>query len=546
MRVRCLSRLWRASLLSVGCLALMLPVARLSAAGQGARPGPGIVKGAPLADAVQHGDKKAVLALLKAHADVNAPQGDGATALHWAAYLDDAETTALLLGAGASAKTPNNYGITPLVLASKNGNVAIIDQLLKAGADPNGTVDAGETPLMYAARSGKVDAVNALLNAGAKIDAKETWNGQTALMWAAAAGQGPVVQTLIDRKADIHARSNGGTTPFMFAVRKGDMGSVQALLAAGVDVIEKRPDLATPLLLAIINGHEDLVDLLLDTGADPNAEGGSTELTVQGMRARPQKIELKTPSFREQLRDVGTEGGNGRNNTFGRPLQAAVHVANWHISDEFVSVNLDRLRIIKSLLKHGADVNGRNTDMEPRWSGARYRRRLVGATAFLFAAKVADVEVMRLLLENGADPKINTGVNITPLMAAAGIAWASNQDRASEQQVLEAVKLLVEELGADVNFVADTGETAMHAAAYRGANSVVQYLFDKGAKLDGADKSGRTPLRVADGVEYGNSFAANPTTAVLLRKLGAKEILCPGLCLNLIPQEALPREEVVR
>ena len=182
MRVRCLSRLWRASLLSVGCLALMLPVARLSAAGQGARPGPGIVKGAPLADAVQHGDKKAVLALLKAHADVNAPQGDGATALHWAAYLDDAETTALLLGAGASAKAPNNYGITPLVLASKNGNVAIIDQLLKAGADPNGTVDAGETPLMYAARSGKVDAVNALLNAGAKIDAKETWNGQTALM----------------------------------------------------------------------------------------------------------------------------------------------------------------------------------------------------------------------------------------------------------------------------------------------------------------------------------------------------------------------------
>src|SRR2546426_9821124 len=537
MRVRCLSRLWRASLLSVGCLSLMLPVARLSAAGQGARPGPGIVKGAPLADAVQHGDKKAVLALLKAHADVNAPQGDGATSLHWAAYLDDVETTALLLGAGASAKTPNYYGITPLVLASKNGNVAIIDQLLKAGADPNGTVDARETPLMYAARSGKVDAVNALLNAGAKIDAKEPWNGQTALMWAAAAAQGPVVQTLIDRKADIHARSNGGTTPFMFAVRKGDMGSVQALLAAGVDVNEKRPDLATPLLIAIINGHADLVDLLLDRGADPNAEGGSTELTVQGMRARPQKIELKTPSFREQLRDVGTEGGNGRNNTFGRPLQAAVHVANWHISDEFISVNLDRLRIIKSLLKHGADVNGRNTDMEPRWSGARYRRRLVGATAFLFAAKVADVEVMRLLLEHGADPKINTGVNITPLMAAAGIAWASNQDRASEEEVLEAVKLLVEELGADVNAVNDVGETAMHAAAYRGANSVVHYLYDKCAKLDVVALDGRTPLIIADGVEYGNSFAAQPHTAALLRKLGAKEMKCPPPCAAAIPEK---------
>ena len=153
---------------------------------------------------------------------------------------------------------------------------------------------------------------------------------------------------------------------------------------------------------------------------------------------------------------------------------------------------------------------------------------------------------MRLLLENGADPKINTPLNITPLMLVAGIAWASNQDRAGEEQVLDATKMLVEELGADVNFVADTGETAMHAAAYRGANNVVQYLFDKGAKLDVADKSGRTPLQVADGVEYGNSFAANPQTAVLLRKLGAKEIPCPGLCPNVIPEEALPPEEPVR
>ena len=83
---------------------------------------------------------------------------------------------------------------------------------------------------------------------------------------------------------------------------------------------------------------------------------------------------------------------------------------------------------------------------------------------------------MKLLLANGADPKINTGLNITPLMAAAGIAWAANQDKASEADALEAVKLLVEEHGLDVNFVADTGETAMHAAAYRGANSIVQYL----------------------------------------------------------------------
>ena len=233
--------------------------------------------------------------------------------------------------------------------------------------------------------------------------------------------------------------------------------------------------------------------------------------------------------------------GTGGTIPWGKPLQAAVHVANWHISDQFINVKIDRLRVIKSLLAHGADINGRNSDMEPRWSGARYRRRLVGATAFLFAAKSADIEVMRLLLAQGADPKINTDLNITPLMAAAGIAWASNQDRASEAQVLEAVKMLVEECGADVNFVADTGETAMHAAAYRGANTVVQYLFDKGAKLDVVGLDGRTPLKVADGVEYGNSFAAQPQTAELLRKLGAKDIPCPGECEAMFSDEAVSK-----
>jgi len=497
---------------------------------------------APLADAVQRRDKPTVQSLLKKRADVNAPQSDGATALHWASYLEDAETAALLIRAGARVDAPNNYGVTPLALAATNGDAVIITQLLKAGANPNGTVRAGETALMLAARSGEVEAVKVLIAAGAQVDAKETWNGQTALMWAAAEGHATVVEALLAAGADLRASSNGGTTPFLFAVRKGDMASVKVMLAAGADVNEKRPDLATPLLVAIINGYEDLVDLLLEKGADPNAEGGSTQLTVQGVRAKPIPIELKTPSLREQLRDVATEGGNGKNNSWGRPLQAAVHVANWHISDEFIAVNIDRMRVIKALLAHGAEVNARNTDMEPRWSGARYRRRLVGATAFLFAAKVADVEVMRLLLAHGADPTINTGADITPLMAAAGIAWASNQERASEAQVLEAVKLLVEELGADVNAMNDTGETAMHAAAYRGANSVVQYLFDKGARLDVVALDGRTPLQVADGVEYGNSFAAQPQTAELLRKLGAKEIPCPDPCEAVIPIEKFPEE----
>ncbi|MYK88807.1 MAG: hypothetical protein F4018_10990 [Acidobacteria bacterium] len=492
-----------------------------------------------LADAVQRGETPTVRSLLAQDADVNATQGDGATALHWAAYRNDPETTAALIRVGADVQAANDFGVTPLALAARNGNAEVIAQLLAAGVDPNDprqAVNAGETPLMLAARAGQVDAVQVLADTGADVNARETWNGQTALMWAGAEAHVPVVETLIALGADIRARSNSGATPLLFAVRKGSIGEVRALLAAGADVNESRPDGAAPLLVAVVNGHENLVDLLLAAGADPNAEGGSTRLTVQGMRAEAMPLVIRKLGYSERESE-----GIVRGNIFGRPLQAAVHVANWHISDQFIVVNLDRLRVLRSLLAYGADVNGRNSMEEPRWSGARYRRHMTGATAFMLAAKSADVEVLRLLLEYGADPTINTEDDITPLMAAAGISWASNQDRASEAQVLEAVQLLVEELGADVNDVNDVGETAMHAAAYRGANSVVQYLFDKGAELDVVALDGRTPLQVADGVEYGNSFAAHPHTAVLLRELGASEIECPAPCAAAIPEELLKR-----
>ena len=516
-----------------------LAFALLAAAGVAGAATGAAAQEAALADAVQRGDASTVRSLLARNADVDAAQGDGATALHWAAYRNDAETAAALIRAGADVDAANDYGVTPLSLAARNGDAGIVSQLLAAGVDPDDprqAVNAGETPLMLAARSGQVDAVQVLADAGADVNATEDWNGQSALMWAGAEGHVPAVEALIALGADIRARSNSGATPLLFAVRKGSLGAVRALLAAGSDVNEARPDGATPLLAAVVNGHEDLVDLLLAEGADPNAEGGSTRLTVQGMRAEPMPLTIRKLGYSERENE-----GIIRGNIFGRPLQAAVHVANWHISDQFIVVNLDRMRVLRSLLAYGADVNGRNSMEEPRWSGARYRRHMTGATAFMLAAKSADVEVLRLLLEYGADPTIDTEDDITPLMAAAGISWASNQDRASEAQVLEAVRLIVEELGADVNAVSDVGETAMHAAAYRGANSVVQYLFDRGAELDVAALDGRTPLRVADGVEYGNSFAAHPHTAVLLRELGAREIECPSPCAAAIPEEALKR-----
>jgi ankyrin repeat protein len=207
-------------------------------------------------------------------------------------------------------------------------------------------------------------------------------------------------------------------------------------------------------------------------------------------------------------------------NIWGTPLHAAVHMGNPEKGDVYFAVKLDRVRVIKALLAHGAHINARIRTEEPRWIGERYRRPLTGATPFILAAKAADMEVMRLLLANGADPTIRTKNNTTALMAAAGIAWAANQDRASEREALAAVRLLVE-LGADVNAASDINETAMHGAAYRGANSIVTFLVEKGARIDVADSNGLTPLIIADGVEYGNGFAAQPHTAALLRQLGA-------------------------
>ena len=288
---------------------------------------------------------------------------------------------------------------------------------------------------------------------------------------------------------------------------------MRVLLAAGDDVNVARPDGATPLLVAIVNGYEDLVDLLLDMGANPNTEGGATDVTRPGTRAKAMELTFRQLTDSEADRESRRPG-----NIWGTPLHAAVHMGNPEKGDVHFAVRLDRVRVIQALIAHGANVNAQIRSEEPRWIGERYRRHLTGATPFLLAAKAADLEVMRLLLAHGADPTIGTRNHTTPLMAAAGIAWAASQDRASEREALDAVRMLVD-LGADVNAVSDINETAMHGAAYRGANSIVEFLVDQGARIDVADKDGLTPLVIADGVEYGNGFAAQPQTAVLLRRL---------------------------
>ena len=175
-------------------------------------------------------------ALLQRRADVNAPEPDGTTALHWAAHMDDVGTAELLIGAGANPKAANRHRVTPLALAATNGNAAMIGLLLKAGADPNTALPEGETALMTAARTGKLDAVKVLLETGANVNVKEASRGQTALMWAAAEGHTAVVEALTRQGADIGARSTGGLTALLFAVREGKIDAVRALLKAGANV----------------------------------------------------------------------------------------------------------------------------------------------------------------------------------------------------------------------------------------------------------------------------------------------------------------------
>ena len=432
----------------------------------------------PLADAAEQHDQGRLQALLEQHAEINAAQPDGMTALHWSVYLDDLDTAKRLLKAGANVKAENRYQVTPLSLACTNGAAAMVELLLDAGADPNTTLRGGETVLMTAARTGKPACVQALLARHADVNAKER-RGQTAIMWAASEGHAEVVDLLIKAGADFTTPLDSGFTPLFFAAREGRTAAVRVLLKAGADVNgtmqprkangkSPRPG-TSPLILAVENGHFELAVELLEAGADPNDQRS-------GFTALHNLTWVRKPN-----RGDGDDGDPA-------PIGSG---------------NLSSLDFVRKLVEHGADVNRRLIKGK---SGTAQLNR-TGASPFLLAAFTDDAPLMRLLVELGADPLLPNADNATPLMAAAGLGvLAPTEEAGTEDEALEAVELAIK-LGGDVNAVDKNGETAMHGAAYKNYPKVVQYLADHGAKIDvwnHKNKYGWTPLRIAEGYRPGN------------------------------------------
>ena len=559
-----------------------------------------------VAEAASRGDKAAIQKLVTQKANVNAPQADGATALHWAVFRSDKDMVDMLLKAGADPKVANREGSTPLWLASVNGDTAIISLLLAGGADANEKLPLGRSPLMAAARTGNLDAMKVLLDKGANANAAETLRGTTPLMWAADEGHEDAIKLLLARGADIKAKSamvergggpalgkandprkqvaaqgaavaagnalglqevaalrgdgngigtaaaaggragragagrgavagppptlangqpiptaadgddaaaavgltggggrgrnqvkdGGALTPLHYAARANDLESVKALLDAGANVNETSGYGWSPLLIATQNRYYKLGAYLIERGADVN-------LTNKGMW---------TPLY------LATDNRNIESGDY--PVRKG---------------DMDHLEFIKLLLDKGADPNARMKDSsQTRTVFTNQWLDENGATAFLRASQSGDIALMKLLLAHGADPKINTVLNVTPLQVAAGIGWVEGITYEwSEEATNEAVKMLLD-LGVDPNVQADTGRTALHGAAHKGRTVVIQALADHGAKLDvrdygNTDARGSSkmavhtwqPVDYSDGlVRVGvQSAIGHPEAGALLRKL---------------------------
>jgi ankyrin repeat protein len=472
----------------------------------------------PLVQAAKRNDAAAVRTLLRQRADANAKEGDGATALHWAAYHGNTAIADQLIAAGARVDVANDLAITPLALAAENGHAAIAERLLARGANPHAASETGVTPLMHASRVGSIAVVRALLAKGARVNAAERGRRQTALMWAVSQDHPAVVKALLENGADHNARTvvrrltvmldqgppgvktarehahqidAGGSTALLFAASGGSVESAKVLIDHGANVNDTAADGNSALVLAAFAGHGAVARLLLERGADPNAAGA----------------------------------GYG-----------ALHAA----------VLRGDVETVKALLAKGADPNIRMTKGSPvRRFGSQWAlpNNLAGATPLFIATMYLELDLMRMLLDAGASPSLPLNSGMPPLLIAAG-ADVPHEARPSdvarlgindvdvpeiprpESELLTATRVLLDR-GAAVTDVNAAGDTALHAAAAASLTGLIQLLVDRGAAIEATNTAGQTPLALTLPREGGRQrpdpdrAARAKAAETLLRSLGA-------------------------
>lgn len=506
-------------------------------------PLPETTQGSPLAEAARRGDVASVQNLLRQEVDVNGWDAGGTAALHWAVHLGDQALVELLLDAGADINAANRYGQAPIHIAVQQHDAAMVKRLLAAGADKEKVDGAGETALLTAARLGDAPIVDELLAAGAAIEARDLDYGQTPLMLAVRQEHKSVVQRLLQAGADVNAQSYAGElqklvfpsdvpvgtsqgvginrsglpdrgmrypitgtkTPLLFATRQGNLELTRMLVEAGADIEQADVNGITPLINAILN--HSVVNI--------NRTGKSDHL----------KIALYLV---EQGANVNAMDWYGQT-----PLWAAVDIRNLEFAVTETTNRVDReeaYKLIEALLAKGAEPNPRIKEFPPErrfiaGTGFNGWVDMTGQTPFLRAAIAGDLRVLHLLLEHGADPNLGTVGGTTPLMVAAGVSWAVAETYdEGPAALLETVKLM-HSLGNDINAVNSMGLRAIHGAANRGSNDIIEYLAENGALLDVTDNEGRTPIDWAEGVLTGaRAPTRKPDTIALLQQLQAKSL----------------------